>query len=76
MPLPFPFPLRTATDCVATGGDAGDNMGGGLYNAGSNLTVQANAIHDNSAAQGGGLYSAGGDLLGAAGVGIGDDLLL
>ncbi len=39
-------------------------LGGGLYNAGSDLTLRAVAVHDNQASQhGGGLYSAGGSLL-------------
>jgi uncharacterized repeat protein (TIGR01451 family) len=39
-------------------------FGAGLYNAGSDLTLRAVAVHHNQASQhGGGLYSAGGSLL-------------
>lgn len=45
-------------------GGATGQLGGGLYNAGSNLTLLANAVHHNWANQdGGGLYSASGNLL-------------
>jgi uncharacterized repeat protein (TIGR01451 family) len=48
----------------AEAGGATGQLGGGLYNAGSNLTLLANAVHHNRAPQdGGGLYSAAGNLL-------------
>jgi uncharacterized repeat protein (TIGR01451 family) len=48
----------------ADAGGATGQLGGGLYNAGSDLTLLANAVHNNRANQsGGGLYSAAGNLL-------------
>jgi uncharacterized repeat protein (TIGR01451 family) len=48
----------------ADAGGATGQLGGGLYNAGSDLTLLANAVHHNRAPQdGGGLYSAAGNLL-------------
>ncbi len=48
----------------ADAGGATGQLGGGLYNAGSDLTLLANAVHNNWANQaGGGLYSAAGNLL-------------